>query len=80
MIYYIISRGRGESFSSIKSFTSFLYRFFHFKRLPGGSWRLARPKEIKNLTAFNGIEVKRAPAEEREREEHSSAELQRKSK
>ena len=39
-------------------------------------WRLMRPKEMKDLAAFSAREVKRAAAEERKRNEYSSAEGQ----
>ena len=38
--------------------------------------RLMRPKGIEDLAAFSAKEVKRAAAEERERDEYSSAEEQ----
>ena len=37
-------------------------------------WHLMRPKGMKDLAAISVREVKRAAAEERERDEHSSAE------
>ena len=39
-------------------------------------WRLMQPKGIEDLAAFSAREVKRAAAEERERDEYSSAEGQ----
>ena len=39
-------------------------------------WRLMRPKGMEDLAAFSGREVKRVAAEERERDEYSSAEVQ----
>ena len=39
-------------------------------------WRLMRPKGMEDLAAFRVKEVKRAAAEERERDEYSSAEGQ----
>ena len=39
-------------------------------------WRLMRPKGMKYLAAFSAREVKKAAAEERERDEYSSAEEQ----
>ena len=39
-------------------------------------WRLMWPKGIEDLSAFNAREVKRVAAEERERNEYSSAEGQ----
>ena len=36
-------------------------------------WSLIQPKGMEDLTAFSVREVKRAPAEERERDEYSSA-------
>ena len=39
-------------------------------------WRLMRPKGMENLAAISVREVKRAAAEERERDEYSSAEGQ----
>ena len=48
-----------------KSVTSFFYRFFHVRRSPAWSWRLTRPKKMKNLAAFNPQEVKRAAVEKR---------------
>ena len=36
-------------------------------------WRLLRPKEMKDLAAFNVREIKKVTAEERERDEYSSA-------
>ena len=38
--------------------------------------RLMQPKEMEDLAAFSAREVKRAAAEERERDEYSSAEGQ----
>ena len=43
-------------------------------------WRLTRPKIMEDLAAFKAREVKRAAAEERERDEYSSAEGQWESK
>ena len=37
-------------------------------------WRLMWPKEMEDLAAFSVREVKRATAEERKRDEYSSAE------
>ena len=43
-------------------------------------WRLMRPKGMEDLAAFSAREVKRAAAEERERDEYSSAKGQWESK
>ena len=43
-------------------------------------WRLMRPKRMEDLAAFNIREIKRAAAEESERDEYSSAEVQCESK
>ena len=43
-------------------------------------WRLLRPKGMKDLASFSAREVKRAAAEERERDEYSYAEGQWESK
>ena len=39
-------------------------------------WRLMRPKGMEDLATFSAREIKRAAAEERERDEYSSAERQ----
>ena len=39
-------------------------------------WRLMRPKGMEDVAAFSAREVKRAAAEERERDEYSFAEEQ----
>ena len=43
-------------------------------------WRVMRPKRMEDLAAFSVREIKKAAAEERERDEYSSAEGQCESK
>ena len=60
--------------SCCESLTSFTNGFFHFSGPPG--FRTMRPKGMEDLAAFSIREVKRAEAEEREREKYFSAEGQ----
>ena len=46
---------------------------FSSAELQALGWRLMRPKEIEDLAAFSAREVKSGAAEERERDEYSSA-------
>ena len=55
------------SVSGIKSLTSFVYRFFHFRIPPDLTLAFDAAKEMENLAAFTGREVKRAATEERKR-------------
>ena len=65
------------SVSGSQSLTSFTNRFFHFSadHQALGS-RLMRPKGTEDLAAFSAREVKGVMAEEKERDECSSAEGQ----
>ena len=56
---------------------SFTNRFFHCRRQPGLSLVFDAAERMENLTTFSAREVKRAAAEEREREEDCSAKGQR---
>ena len=64
------------SMSCNKSFTSFSYRFFHFRRSAGFRLAFDAAEIMENLGAFSVIKIKRAAAEERERIEYSSADGQ----
>ena len=61
------------SVSGRESLASFTNRIFHFSDHQALGWRLMRPKGTKDLAAFSAREVKRVAAEERERDEYSSA-------
>ena len=62
--------------SGSESLVSFTNRFFHLSRLPGFRKAFDASKGMEDLAAFSAREVKRAAAEERERDEYSSAEGQ----
>ena len=67
---------QSSSVSGRKSLASFTNRTFHLSRPPG--FRMAFDEAERNgrFGAFSAREVKRAAAEERERDEYSSAEGQ----
>ena len=62
--------------SGSESPASFTNRFFTSADHQALGGRLMRPKGMEDLAAFIVREVKRAAAEERERDEYSSAEEQ----
>ena len=62
------SGGEGLGFCFIASFTS--------EDRKARNWRLTRPKIMERLVTFCAKEIKSTATEEREREEHSSAERQ----
>ena len=68
------------SVSGSEGLASFTNRTFHLSRPPGFRMASMLPKGIEDLAAFSAREVKRAAAEERERDEYSSAEGQWESK
>ena len=59
-----------------KSLSSFTNRFFHFSGPSGFRLVFDRPKRMEDLAAFSAREVKRAAAEQREKDKYSSAEGQ----
>ena len=66
--------------SGSKSLASFTNRTFTSADHQALEWLLMRPKGMEDLAAFSAREVKRAAAEEKERDEYSSAEGQLESK
>ena len=62
--------------SGSKSLSPSTYRFSHFRKSPGYSMAFDKTEKMEDLAAFSAREVKRVAAEERERDEYSSAEEQ----